>query len=239
MEELPREHQKLVADLIPGQIAVGGVQRVLQGLLAERISIRDLPTVLEGIQEACASGARAIPAIVSHVRARLADTVRGIGTCLRAPAMKPETAFPQMGTIRTTARAPSRRTRPAPMLKPRAPRNSATSRALNGRPVVWMIIPTMSVCSVVRIGMSASGIGWTPMTPQTALKDFSRDPAICAWARRAFVRRANSSCAGSGRAAQIASTQAGSSEDGEHAGRGPVPRRAWPEAGMRSPRKAR
>ena len=52
-----------------------------------------------------------------------------------APAMKPETAFPQTGTMRTIARAPSRRTRPAPMLKPSAPRNSATSRALNGRPV--------------------------------------------------------------------------------------------------------
>ena len=80
MEELPREHQKLVADLIPGQIAVGGVQRVLQGLLSERVSIRDLSTVLEGIQEACASGARAIPAIVSHVRARLARQISAANT---------------------------------------------------------------------------------------------------------------------------------------------------------------
>ena len=35
---------------------VGGVQRVLQALLAERVSIRDLPTILEGIQEACGGG---------------------------------------------------------------------------------------------------------------------------------------------------------------------------------------
>ena len=72
LDELPREHQKLVGELIPAQIQVGGVQRVLQGLLAERVSIRDLPTILEGIQEACGSGARAIPAIVAHVRTRLA-----------------------------------------------------------------------------------------------------------------------------------------------------------------------
>ena len=72
LDELPREHQKLVGELIPSQIPVGGVQRVLQGLLAERISIRDLPTILEGIQEACAGPARAIPAIVAHVRTRLA-----------------------------------------------------------------------------------------------------------------------------------------------------------------------
>ncbi|MDE2517323.1 MAG: flagellar biosynthesis protein FlhA [Rhodospirillales bacterium] len=72
IDDLPREHQKLIADLIPGQIAVGGVQRVLQALLAERVSIRDLPTILEGIQEACGSGQRMIPTIVAHVRQRLA-----------------------------------------------------------------------------------------------------------------------------------------------------------------------
>ncbi len=57
LDELPREQQKLVSDLIPSQISVGGVQRVLQALLAERVSIRDLPTILEGIQEACAGQA--------------------------------------------------------------------------------------------------------------------------------------------------------------------------------------
>ena len=75
LDELPREHQKLVAELIPTQISVGGVQRVLQALLAERVSIRDLPTMLEGIQEACAAQARAMPAIVLHVRARLARQI--------------------------------------------------------------------------------------------------------------------------------------------------------------------
>ena len=75
LDELPREQQKLVADLIPSQITVGGVQRVLQALLAERVSIRDLPTILEGIQEACGGATRAIPAIVAHVRARLARQI--------------------------------------------------------------------------------------------------------------------------------------------------------------------
>ena len=74
LDELPREQQKLVADLIPSQISVGGVQRVLQALLAERVSIRDLPTILEGIAEACGSGTP-IPVIVAHVRARLARQI--------------------------------------------------------------------------------------------------------------------------------------------------------------------
>ncbi|MGH7159423.1 MAG: flagellar biosynthesis protein FlhA [Acetobacteraceae bacterium] len=72
LDELPREQQKLVADLVPAQVSVGGVQRVLQALLAERVSIRDLPTILEGIHEASVGGARALPSLLAHVRARLA-----------------------------------------------------------------------------------------------------------------------------------------------------------------------
>ena len=53
LDELPREQQKLVADLVPSQITVGAVQRVLQSLLSERVSIRDLATILEAVQEAC------------------------------------------------------------------------------------------------------------------------------------------------------------------------------------------
>jgi flagellar biosynthesis protein FlhA len=75
IDDLPREQQKLVSDLIPGVISVGGVQRVLQALLAERVSIRDLPTILEGIHEACTGNARAIPAIVAVVRTRLARQI--------------------------------------------------------------------------------------------------------------------------------------------------------------------
>jgi flagellar biosynthesis protein FlhA len=75
LDELPREQHKLVADLIPSQITVGSVQRVLQALLAERVSIRDLSTILEGIQEACGGATRAIPTIVGHVRSRLARQI--------------------------------------------------------------------------------------------------------------------------------------------------------------------
>ena len=75
LDELPREQQKLIGDLIPSQLSLGGVQRVLQALLAERVSIRDLPTVLEGIAEACGGHPRPIGAIVAHVRARLARQI--------------------------------------------------------------------------------------------------------------------------------------------------------------------
>jgi flagellar biosynthesis protein FlhA len=75
LDDLPRDQQKLVGDLIPSQITVGGVQRVLQSLLGERVSVRDLPTILEGVQEACGATVRAVPAIVAHVRIRLARQI--------------------------------------------------------------------------------------------------------------------------------------------------------------------
>jgi flagellar biosynthesis protein FlhA len=74
LDELDKSHQKLVADMIPTQIAIGGVQRVLQNLLAERVSIRDLPTILEGISEACGYS-RNVSAITEHVRTRLARQI--------------------------------------------------------------------------------------------------------------------------------------------------------------------
>lgn len=71
LDELPKEYQKLVADVIPGQINIGGLQRVLQNLLGERISIRDLPTILEGVAEAT-NYTKNTAFITEHVRTRLA-----------------------------------------------------------------------------------------------------------------------------------------------------------------------
>ena len=49
LDEMDKEQQKLVKELVPSKISVGAIQRVLQNLLQERVSIRDLPTILEGI----------------------------------------------------------------------------------------------------------------------------------------------------------------------------------------------
>lgn len=71
LDELDKEHQKLIKELIPGKVSLGAVQRILQNLLQERVSIRDLPTILEGISEAVAS-THCLMAITEHVRSRLA-----------------------------------------------------------------------------------------------------------------------------------------------------------------------
>jgi flagellar biosynthesis protein FlhA len=74
IDELDKAHQKLVTDMVPAQISMGSIQRVLQNLLNERVSIRDLPTILEGIAEACGFS-RNISIITEHVRARLARQI--------------------------------------------------------------------------------------------------------------------------------------------------------------------
>lgn len=71
---LPKDQQKLVEDIVPSQISVSGVQRVLQALLNERISIRDLSSILEGIAEIAGSG-RSVQTITEHVRSRLARQI--------------------------------------------------------------------------------------------------------------------------------------------------------------------
>ena len=71
LDDLPQDQKKLVEELIPSQISVTGVQRVLQALLSERVSIRDLPAILEGIAEAVSHTKNAMM-ITEHVRARLA-----------------------------------------------------------------------------------------------------------------------------------------------------------------------
>ena len=72
--ELPSEYQKLLGELVPARITTAGIQRVLQGLLAERISIRDLPRILEAIAEALALTQSTL-LITEHVRARLARQI--------------------------------------------------------------------------------------------------------------------------------------------------------------------
>jgi flagellar biosynthesis protein FlhA len=71
VRELPADQKKLWDDMVPSVVSTATVQRVLQGLLKERVSIRDLPAILEGIGEA-ASQTTGVTALIEHVRARLA-----------------------------------------------------------------------------------------------------------------------------------------------------------------------
>ena len=70
LKELPKEQSELIKDIVPSLITISGIQRVLQILLAERVSIRDLSTILEGIADGLAS-TRNPTMLAEHVRGRL------------------------------------------------------------------------------------------------------------------------------------------------------------------------
>jgi flagellar biosynthesis protein FlhA len=74
LKELPKEQAELIKDLVPTRITMSGIQRVLQNLLAERVSIRDLATILEGIADALAFSTNPTT-LAEHVRARLARQI--------------------------------------------------------------------------------------------------------------------------------------------------------------------
>jgi flagellar biosynthesis protein FlhA len=71
LRELGPEEKKLVDELIPSVVTVTTLQRVLQSLLREKVSIRDLAAILEGLAEA-APHTSSVTTLVEHVRARLA-----------------------------------------------------------------------------------------------------------------------------------------------------------------------
>jgi flagellar biosynthesis protein FlhA len=74
LSEVHTDSEKLIADIIPSKISISGVQRILQNLLTEGISIRDLPTILEGIAEAAPTTSN-LTQMTEHVRGRLARQI--------------------------------------------------------------------------------------------------------------------------------------------------------------------
>ncbi len=93
VKELPPEQKKLWDDTVPATTTAATVQRVLQALLRERVSIRDLPAILEGIAEASAHSP-GVTALVEHVRGRLARQLcwanRGDDGALPIVTLSPE-----------------------------------------------------------------------------------------------------------------------------------------------------
>jgi flagellar biosynthesis protein FlhA len=71
LKDLPAEQKKLVEDLVPSVVSNTTLQRVLQSLLKERVSIRDLGAILEALAEA-APHTSSLTNLVEAVRARLA-----------------------------------------------------------------------------------------------------------------------------------------------------------------------
>uniref|UniRef100_UPI003B51E925 flagellar biosynthesis protein FlhA n=1 Tax=Roseovarius indicus TaxID=540747 RepID=UPI003B51E925 len=74
IDELPKEYQKLLSDCGSSTPPTVVLQHVLQSLLGERVSIRNLPRIIEAVAEA-ASNTQKIQTIVEYVRGRLAKQI--------------------------------------------------------------------------------------------------------------------------------------------------------------------
>lgn len=74
LDEVGKEHQKLVSDIVPTKVGLGVIQHVLQKLLSEQVSIKDLPLILESIAEIYQSNQNII-SITEHVRSCLARQI--------------------------------------------------------------------------------------------------------------------------------------------------------------------
>ncbi len=92
LDSLGDSHPKLVEELVPKLLSLGEVQRALQQLLRERVSIRDLGTILEAFVEIAPQN-KSLPALVEAGRQalgrRLTQSLVDADGTLRVFALEP------------------------------------------------------------------------------------------------------------------------------------------------------
>ncbi|MCF8104735.1 MAG: flagellar biosynthesis protein FlhA, partial [Desulfohalobiaceae bacterium] len=74
LDTISRDYPKLIEELIPNLMSLGGVLKVLQNLLREGVSIRDLRTILETLAD-CAPHIQDLDVLTEYVRQSLARQI--------------------------------------------------------------------------------------------------------------------------------------------------------------------
>jgi flagellar biosynthesis protein FlhA len=74
LDNLAVNHPKVVEELVPNLLSLGGLQRVLQSLLKEQVSIRDLLSVVETLAD-YAPVTKNLDILTEYVRQRLARSI--------------------------------------------------------------------------------------------------------------------------------------------------------------------
>jgi len=74
LDNIQQDYPAVVEELVPNLLSLGEVQKVLQNLLKERVSIRDLLTILETLAD-WASQTKNIDILTEYVRQSLARTI--------------------------------------------------------------------------------------------------------------------------------------------------------------------
>lgn len=79
LDNLAKSHPKVVEELVPGLLPLGAVQKVLQNLLRERVSLRDLLTICETLADYSPMG-KDPDILTEYVRQKLARSIVGAHT---------------------------------------------------------------------------------------------------------------------------------------------------------------
>ena len=74
LDDIGEDHKKLVKDVVPDVVSISTLQKVIHNLLAESISVRDLPSILEATSDAVRS-TKSLVSITEFVRMRLARQI--------------------------------------------------------------------------------------------------------------------------------------------------------------------
>ena len=115
LDVLKAERPTAVEEVVPALLPLSGVQRVLQGLLDEQVSIRDLGRVLEGIGQRARVDDR--PRRAARGRPRLPSVPRsprpssGTASCTPSPSTRRSRASSRRGCARASRASSSPSTR--------------------------------------------------------------------------------------------------------------------------------
>jgi flagellar biosynthesis protein FlhA len=74
LDTLKESHPKVVEELVPNLVSLGGVVRIIQNLLVEQVPIRDLTTILEAMAD-WAPGIKNLDLLTEYVRQALSRTI--------------------------------------------------------------------------------------------------------------------------------------------------------------------
>lgn len=77
LDKVKESHPKVVEELVPNLLSLGGVLKVLQNLLMEQVPIRDLVTIFETLAD-WAPMTKDLTALTEYVRESLARTITGL-----------------------------------------------------------------------------------------------------------------------------------------------------------------
>ena len=124
VDRLSESHPKLVDELMPKLLSLGEVQKVLQQLLREQVSIRDMGTILEALVEAAAANKSPI-ALVEAAR-------HSLGRALIRPLLDEQGQLNVVTLDRSIEDECNRTTSQQPQLTSGAMQISVASRVLAG-----------------------------------------------------------------------------------------------------------